>query len=188
MKTSLLPALAAAALLSGCVAMHDEPAVPVATQNDIAYLRGELNRQQARIASLEAQIDQIGASAAQDRYQRESASTLYASAAQTSALQNQVAELQKQIRALDAARATDRTQLLDDISKKVTTIVKTSTPPPPKSKPVSNTGIEHVVQPGESLSKIAAAYGVSMKVIAEVNNIANPANIRIGQKLFIPDP
>ena len=184
MKTTLLPALAAATLLTGCVAMNDEPAVPVATQNDIAYLRGEINRQQARIASLEAQIDQL----AQDRYQRESSSTLYASAAQTTALQQQIADLQKQLHSLDAARANDRAQIYDDISKKVATIVKSSTPPPSKSKPVSNTGIEHVVQPGESLSKIAAAYGVSMQVIAEVNKIANPANIRSGQKLFIPDP
>lgn len=188
MKTSLLPALAAAALLTGCVAMNDEPAVPVATQNDIAYLRGEINRQQARIASLEAQIDQLGAAAAQDRYQRESSTGLYASAAQASALQQQLSDLQKQLRDLDAARSADRAQLYDDISKKVASIVKSSTPPPPKSKPVSNTGFEHVVQPGESLSKIAAAYGVNMKIIAEVNNIANPANIRSGQKLFIPDP
>ena len=53
---------------------------------------------------------------------------------------------------------------------------------------VSSTGIEHVVQPGETLSQIAAAYGVKMDVIARVNNISNPASIRVGQKLFIPDP
>ena len=52
---------------------------------------------------------------------------------------------------------------------------------------VSQTGIEHVVQPGESLSKIAAAYGVKMNVLVEANGLSDPGNIRVGQKIFIPD-
>ena len=44
-----------------------------------------------------------------------------------------------------------------------------------------------MVQPGESLSKIAAAYGVRMDVIVEENGLSDPGNIRVGQKLFIPD-
>ena len=45
----------------------------------------------------------------------------------------------------------------------------------------------YVVKPGDSLSKIAAAYGVRMDVIVEENGLSDPGNIRVGQKLFIPD-
>lgn len=179
---------AAALMLAGCV-MPAEPERPLATQDELNYLRAEIRNQRQYVAALEQQIEQLNATTAQDRYNRDASSANYASGAQVAALQQQVAELQKQVRALDAARATDRAAIYDDITKKVASLVKTSAPAPSKtSKPISNTGFEHIVQPGESLSKIAAAYGVKMDIIAQANNISNPANIRIGQKLFIPDP
>ena len=188
LRLAFLPA-AALLLAAGCVALNPEPERPLATQDEVNYLRNEIRRQQQLVVSLEQQIDQLNATAAQDRYNRDASSANYASGAQVSALQQQVAELQKQVRALDAARATDRAAIYDDITKKVASLVKTSAPAPSKtSKPISNTGFEHIVQPGESLSKIAAAYGVKMDIIAQANNISNPANIRIGQKLFSPDP
>lgn len=45
----------------------------------------------------------------------------------------------------------------------------------------------HVVSPGETLSAIAAKYGVSTGELAYANNIANPSMIRSGQRLTIPD-
>ena len=117
----------------------------------------------------------------------------YASAAQVQSLQTQLEDLQRQIRALDAARAQDQKEIYDDISKKIATILKTSAPAPSRSsaparpRSGSQSGIEHVVQPGESLSKIAAAYGVKMDVIVQENGLSDPGNIRVGQKLFIPD-
>ncbi|NCB07744.1 MAG: LysM domain-containing protein [Bacteroidia bacterium] len=45
----------------------------------------------------------------------------------------------------------------------------------------------HTVQKGESLSVIAKQYGVTVKAIAEANNIANPNMIKINQKLIIPE-
>ena len=46
--------------------------------------------------------------------------------------------------------------------------------------------VEHIVKPGEGLSQIAKKYGVPMKEIAALNNIANPTSLRAGQKLIIP--
>ncbi|MBR6021116.1 MAG: LysM peptidoglycan-binding domain-containing protein [Kiritimatiellae bacterium] len=175
-------------LFAACVAVDPEPAVPLATQSEVNYLRSAIEQQRQRIAALEQQIDQLNGSIAQDRYQRDSSSSLYASAAQTTALQQQLADLQKQVRALDDARAKDRAQITEDITKKVSSLVKSSAPARSAAPAVSSTGIEHVVQPGETLSQIAAAYGVKMDIIARVNNISNPASIRVGQKLFIPDP
>lgn len=46
--------------------------------------------------------------------------------------------------------------------------------------------IEHIVKPGEGLIQIAKKYGVPPREIAVLNNIADPASIRAGQKLVIP--
>ncbi len=44
----------------------------------------------------------------------------------------------------------------------------------------------HVVQPGETLSSIAAQYGVSIEAIALASNISVDSILRVGQKLTIP--
>ena len=44
----------------------------------------------------------------------------------------------------------------------------------------------HIVQAGESLSAIAARYGVSLQALITTNNIANPNHIFVGQRLRIP--
>jgi LysM repeat protein len=46
----------------------------------------------------------------------------------------------------------------------------------------------HSVKKGETLSTIASAYGTSEEKLAEVNKLSNPKQLRVGQKLQIPDP
>ncbi|MCB0115087.1 MAG: LysM peptidoglycan-binding domain-containing protein [Caldilineaceae bacterium] len=46
----------------------------------------------------------------------------------------------------------------------------------------------HTVRPGESLSRIASIYGVSVAAIQRANAIANPNVVRPGQTLAIPLP
>jgi LysM repeat protein len=46
----------------------------------------------------------------------------------------------------------------------------------------------HVVQKGENLLRIAERYGVTMQSIVELNDLANPDLIYIGQILVIPLP
>lgn len=50
----------------------------------------------------------------------------------------------------------------------------------------SYSGEVHTVQSGDTLSKIAAKYGVSQKKIQELNGITNPSKINIGQDIRIP--
>jgi LysM repeat protein len=47
-------------------------------------------------------------------------------------------------------------------------------------------GFIHVVQPGETLTRIALRYGVSMWAIARANGIYNLNHIWVGQRLLIP--
>jgi LysM repeat protein len=48
-------------------------------------------------------------------------------------------------------------------------------------------GATHVVQPGDSLSEIAAYYGVTLNAVAAANGIGNSNYIYTGQQLVIPD-
>ncbi len=56
--------------------------------------------------------------------------------------------------------------------------------PPPISPPT--TGTTYVVQPGDTLYRIAVRFGVTMQAIAAANNIANTNLIYVGQVLTIP--
>ncbi len=46
---------------------------------------------------------------------------------------------------------------------------------------------KHTVQRGETLYCIGRGYGVAPLAIARANNLANPAQLRVGQVLDIPD-
>ena len=47
--------------------------------------------------------------------------------------------------------------------------------------------IYHVVKPGENLYRIGKAYDVSYAELARVNRIRDASQIRVGQRLLIPD-
>jgi len=47
-------------------------------------------------------------------------------------------------------------------------------------------GVYHQVRPGQTLFRIAKTYGVGVDELSRVNRIADPADIEIGNRLFIP--
>lgn len=57
---------------------------------------------------------------------------------------------------------------------------------PKTEQPVVVTEGEYVVKYGDTLGKIARAYGLTVKELADANNIANADLIRTGAKLTIP--
>lgn len=52
----------------------------------------------------------------------------------------------------------------------------------------SATGETYIVQAGDTLGQIAAAYGVPLTALIEVNNITNPSYIYVGQPIVIAAP
>ena len=62
----------------------------------------------------------------------------------------------------------------------------TAAPPRSRTPARPATGVEHMVQRGESLWKISRAYGVSIEMIALANELGSDSRIDVGQKLFIP--
>ena len=187
----LLPLAAGLAFAAtGCVTTENYDAPPPASQADVGYLREEIRRLNARLDASDAELGRVHADFASSRASQPDV----ASASQIQTLQNQVDDLQRQLRALDAARVQDKKEIYDDISKKVAGMIKTSSSGSsggttrPATRSGSQTGWEHVVQSGESLSKIAAAYSVKMSVIVDANGLKSiDAPIFVGQKLFIPD-
>jgi LysM repeat protein len=47
-------------------------------------------------------------------------------------------------------------------------------------------GVMHIVQPGQTLWRIARAYDVPLETIARVNGIADPTQVDVGVPIFIP--
>lgn len=62
------------------------------------------------------------------------------------------------------------------------------TPPPPETPPATPVpATTYVVQEGDSLNSIAAAYGVTPEALAAANGIEDPDLIEIGAVLLIPE-
>lgn len=58
-------------------------------------------------------------------------------------------------------------------------------PTPPPTAPPTGMGT-YTVRPGDTLSRIAAQFGVTVNAIMQANNISNPNRIFVGQVLNIP--
>lgn len=70
-------------------------------------------------------------------------------------------------------------------TKKTEPAKKTAdTPPKPAAK--SSSSRTHTLQPGETLYRLSAKYGVPIAAIQKANNIKNPNAMRDGMKLVIP--
>lgn len=52
--------------------------------------------------------------------------------------------------------------------------------------PTTEGALTHIVERGDTLSTIAARYGVDMGRIQQLNGISDPSHIRLGQRLTIP--
>jgi LysM repeat protein len=68
------------------------------------------------------------------------------------------------------------------------TATPTPAPPTPTPPPPTSTPIVYVVQAGDTLSGIAAQYGVTTQAIMQANNITDARVIRAGTRLIIPRP
>jgi LysM repeat protein len=102
-----------------------------------------------------------------------------------------LADLQRQVQALDAARDSDRKAMIDQLSKKIADLMNgragSAAGGGAASATKTQTGYEHIVKQGETLSEIAAAYKTSVGAILKANGLKSASSIKVGQKLFIPE-
>ena len=47
-------------------------------------------------------------------------------------------------------------------------------------------GIVHIVQPGQTLWRIARVYGITLDTLAETNGIEDPSRVEVGTPIFVP--
>jgi LysM repeat protein len=178
MKTRLalllpIPLLLAA---SGCVTIVDEAAM-ARQQSDMEILREDVQRLQEQLKRIDLE---------QQNLARDMETLRRSARTETGSGASRVDELERRLQALAAARDEDRKAIIDELSRKMATIVGgQSSPSPARSGAATETGYEHVVQQGETLSQIAKAYKVSASAIMKANNLKS-STIRVGQKLFIP--
>lgn len=61
-------------------------------------------------------------------------------------------------------------------------------PPPAVQAPVENleVGVIHVVEPGQTLWRIAKVYGVALDALAAANGIEDPTTLEVGRGLWVP--
>ena len=117
-------------------------------------------------------------------------------------LQDRLNRIEQQLVDQQAAREREQDALLLKVSDQVNKSMReylSGNPPPTRSAtppatsssarartPSVERGWEHVVEPGQTLSAIAVAYGTTTQAILKANNLQNADSIRAGQKLFIP--
>jgi LysM repeat protein len=192
---ALILALGAAVLpwhITGCISPQaGAPAEEYAgSRADIRILKEDIARLEGDIEQVNMQLEEM--SKLQARTQSTAA---HAGNAQISELERQSRDVQERIDRLDAARASDREEIINSITSRVTKILESQSPRTgPRTTSTgggssggSQTGYEHIVESGQTLSAIAKAYGVNMKTIIQANNLSDPNSLRSGQKLFIPE-
>lgn len=192
-RLAMAPLLLALPALTGCATLYGQAQVEqeAALRAEIAVMQERNRKLQGRLEGIELELERLQRSI--ESLQRAPAGP---SAAEVQTLQARLAALDTQITSVDAAREKDRQEIINTLSTKISQLVgaqaaaarpKAVTPAAAKRSGPQE-GYEHVVEPGQTLSAIAAAYGVSSKTIIDANNLAKPDQLRVGQKLFIPAP
>lgn len=185
-----------AAALCGCETLGSYRAAEEARwREDLRLVQEDSRKLEGRIEGLEIEVERIGRSLENLRGEQ---SRLASS--QLQQIQSRLNDLEARISKVDAAREKDKQEIIDRLSAKIAEIMARSAPTSrggtsgaaatPQKKPSQKAavaGYEHEVKPGETLSAIAAAYGVPVKVILDNNDIKDPNRLRVGQKLFIPE-
>lgn len=107
-----------------------------------------------------------------------------------SVTQDELAAVRSDLAMAKAEHGKLREEIVDDISKRVAALAQQRAAEERRAAKESaqKSGYNHVVEAGQTLSAIAQAYKVSVKSIMQANRITDPTKVRVGQKLFIPDP
>jgi LysM repeat protein len=107
-----------------------------------------------------------------------------------SASANDLQALEARVKALDAARETDKKAIIDQLAKELAAMSgggsrsgKTTAPAATPTTP--STGSEHIVEAGETLTSIAKSTGTSIADLRKANNLTSDS-LKVGQKLVIP--
>ena len=188
-KTRCLLPLACALLpllLTGCETFGSyRTEEEMQRREDALILDEKFQKLSGRIEGLEIEVQQLSETV--NAVQTKQGAAMQS---QTQSLQARLDALEARLRTVEVAREKDKQEIVDKLSQKMSQIMTTSSSSGGSKKTTkrshADSGYEHEVQPGDTLSAIAAAYGVTSKIIIDNNDIKDPNRLRVGQKLFIP--
>lgn len=171
---------------TGCVVdQQEQRSVMQQQREDSIMLEESLRRIRSRLDALESDMQRLS-----QQINNSNADLARANQSQMAGFNATLDEMQKRIRMVDAARESDKKEIVDSLSKKISAVLASqpsrSSATTTQKRSISNEGYEHEVQPGETLSAIAKAYGVSSSDIIQANGLKSADVLRVGQKLFVP--
>ena len=88
------------------------------------------------------------------------------------------------VRTTDAS--TPRAQAVEIAGDPQEALDPTTTPAPDDGPADPGDGVVHIVQPGQTLWRIARAYDVPLDTLAETNGIDDPSRVEVGTPIFVP--
>jgi LysM repeat protein len=160
-----------------------------ATLQDV---QSQLDQQDKRITALEQKMADLA-----DKVNTPGGSD-YASADDLKKLAEQVQEIDKKRqednqKILDAIAKLGRGGSAAELSRHAPDVSTTPDNPTPPANGQAQNGFYYKVAPGNTLSAIAKAYQakgykVTVKQIEDANPGLNPASLKVGQQIFIPQP
>lgn len=176
MHKSTLLLFAVMLVFSGCAStgVNEQNRALARRELELDNIRADLKRIESKLEGMEKAQQYIDGRLAQ----MENTSLVNAEK-----LKAELAQLRSQVTVLEETRGKLRQEIISDISSRISNLMKTHSA---SSGSSGNTGYEHIVQTGETLSIIAQAYKVKVSDIVKANKIEDPNNVRAGTKLFIP--
>ena len=167
--------IGALTILSGCATFLDERYVSSAREEtEFETLNTSVRQLQERVSGLETSFQRVYEDVdrlrdASDREKQE--------------LKDSIAGVEGRLKAAEAAFEAMRLEIVSDLGKRIEQVLSSRR----SAQPRRETGYEHVVQSGETLSAISLAYKVTVDAVMRANNLKDPNSLRAGQKLFIPE-
>ncbi|MDH7502667.1 MAG: LysM peptidoglycan-binding domain-containing protein [Verrucomicrobiota bacterium] len=168
---------------------------------------------EARFRSISAKIDDIlGIQSTLQRRINDLSAELAALREEQSRIAGQsvrpddLRKLADKIREIDQKREDDKRIILEELRKLAQTPIPEPKPRKEETRkqetkkeselsqpPIPQKGYEYVVKEGDTLSAIVEAYrqngvNVTLDMVLKANPNVKPKSLRIGQKIFIPDP
>jgi hypothetical protein len=161
---------------SGCVTLVD--------QNTVAQQQADMEKLQENVQRIQEKIN--GLELEQQNLQRDLGS-MKGAPKEDMLVRNRLDTLERQVQSLAAGRDADRKQIVNQVASIVGASSSGSSGRSSSGRSGSGaqSGYEHVVESGQTLSAIAVAYKVSTSSIKKANSLKSDT-LRVGQKLFIP--
>jgi LysM repeat protein len=187
---SIAVALSLAALMQGCVT--DE----IANKEDVQLVRTQVNEKvigmEDRLNALEGRTDAVEKRLDDMQKQLSEIDESFSSRLSQQMTQSQD-ELKKAREEMTSEMSKKMGIVIEEVVKenqkiadKLNAMQRGRTTVSSDSGTPGGNGTYHTVETGQSLSKIASLYGVTVEEIMKANEMDDPNKLKIGQKLFIP--